>query len=395
MQIETVAARNSYDCGPSAPMRLSNSSQDIVTIPLAYFGSNQSTQFASPSFANLSLGFIPNDPQVSTVYLNSTVTTAPGSVEAQTSVIFLAVNGTFEGAQQTITSPDPTSRIESVDVLVCTSTTRLETSMCTISRGAVVSCDFYQPTNSSANSTGVEKYINNPSSVAMYLSASAVTAYYSLDNRLPMYDISQSVVNAQIPPLPYMDIESNVGVNYDISLTYVNEVLFGQTAQGLVQGMVANWQTTVQQEVSLIATFGTSKPALLWAIMGISLVLALIATLAGTLPRSAQHAAELNVSRLLAISRNPQLDTLLQPYSDSNVKMEEEMLNARVGYGLVKGLNRRALVIAPGRYGGGEAVEYQTTTSSRNSITRDPVVPQTYGEVFGFDGPIHDDGEQK
>jgi hypothetical protein len=390
MQIETVAARNSYDCGPSALMRLSNSSQDIVIIPPSYFGSNQSSETASPSFANISLGFIPNDPQVAIVYLNSNVTTGPGSVEAQTSIIFLAVNGTIEGAQQTITSPDPTSRIESVDVLVCTSTTRLETSTCTINRGAVVSCNSYQPANSSANSTGVDKYIKNPLSVAMYLSASAVTAYYNLDNRLPMYDLSQAVINAQIPPLPYMDIESNVGVNYNIPHNYVIDVLFGQTAQGLVQGMVAKWQASVQQEVSLIATFGTSKPVLLWAIMGISLLWALIATLAGTLPRSAQCAAELNVSRLLAISRNPQLDTLLQPYSDWNVKMEEEVLNARVGYQLVKGLNRRALVIEPGQHGGGKAAEHQTT-----SETLLPVVSQMHGEVIGFDGPIHDNGEQR
>jgi hypothetical protein len=104
-------------------MRLSNSSQDIVSIPPFYFGSNQSVQSASPLFANLSLGPIPNDPQVATVYLNSIVTTPSGSVEAQMSIIFLAVDGTFEGAQETITSPDPTSQIKFVDVLVCTLTT--------------------------------------------------------------------------------------------------------------------------------------------------------------------------------------------------------------------------------------------------------------------------------
>jgi hypothetical protein len=123
MQIETITARNSYDCSTSVLMRLSNSSQDIVSIPPFYFGSNQSVQSASPLFANLSLGPIPNDPQVATVYLNSIVTTPSGSVEAQMSIIFLAVDGTFEGAQETITSPDPTSQIKFVDVLVCTLTT--------------------------------------------------------------------------------------------------------------------------------------------------------------------------------------------------------------------------------------------------------------------------------
>jgi hypothetical protein len=161
--------------------------------------------------------------------------------------------------------------------------------------------------------------------------------------------------------------------------------------------MVSHWQVNVQQEVSLIATFGTSKPALLWAIMGIGLVWVLVATLAGTLPRSTQRVAALNVSRLLAISRNPQLDTLLQPYSDWNVKMEEEVLNARVGYGWVEGLNRCVLVIAPGKHGEGKAVEHQGDdgTTNRKSVTCDLVEPQKYGEVIGFDGPVHDDSEQR
>ena len=86
---------------------------------------------------------------------------------------------------------------------------------------------------------------------------------------------------------------------------------------------------------------------------------ALIATFAVTLPRSARHAAALDVSRLLAISRNPQLDTVFQPYSDWSVEMGEEVLNTKVGYGWVESLNRRALVIAhaSGRLRG---VKYQS-----------------------------------
>jgi hypothetical protein len=162
-----------------------------------------------------------------------------------------------------------------------------------------------------------------------------------------MYDISQAIISAQIPPIAYEDVESNSGVgsNYHIPLNYTADVLFAQTAQGLVQGMVTKWQTNVQQQVLITATFGTSKPVLLCTIMGISLVLSLIATLASTFPDSARHAAALDVLRLLAISRNPELDQVLQPYSDRNVKMENEVLNSRVGYGWVDGLNRHALMI--------------------------------------------------
>lgn len=190
-------------------------------------------------------------------------------------------------------------------------------------------------------------------------------------------------------------------MNYNVPLTYITNVLFSETAQGLVQGMVTKWQTNAHQQVSLIATLGTSKPGLLCAVMGISLMCALIATLAGTLPRSARRVAALDVSRLLAISRNPQLDTVLQPYSDWNVKMEEEVLSARIGYGWVEGLNWRALVIAPTRHGGVNGVECQSDDETRNYITRDPVLPQTYGEVIDFDGsrkyssPFDNDAKRK
>jgi hypothetical protein len=371
MQIETVSASNSLDCGSSAPLRLSNNSQDVVTIDPTYFSSNQTSQNSiSPSFAGQILGMITNDPQMATVYLNSAVTIAPGSVEAQTSIIFLAANGTLEGAQLRITSPDPTSRIEFVDVLVCTSTTRLETSICTIDKGMVSGCNFYEQANSSSDSMGgVDMYIKNPGAVATFLSASPVTSYYSLVNRLPMYDMSQAIISAQIPPLPYLDSESNEGVSYNVPLTYTTNVLFGQTAQGLVQGMVTKWQTDVQQQVSLIATFGTSKPTLLYTIMAINLACALIATLAATLPRAARDAAALDVSRLLAISRNPELDTVLQQYSDWKVSMKEEVLNTRIGYGWVEGLNRRALVIGSQQPEKIKDVENQSDDETGNHVT--------------------------
>ena len=345
-QINTVVARNSLDCSSSAPLRLSNSSQDLVTLNDTYFAPNQGASSIQPSFVGQILGFITNDPELTVVYLNRTVEVAPGMVEAQTSIIFLAANGTLEGAQQRIISPQPTSRIEFVDVLVCTSTTRLEMSICTIDQGAVLSCDFSQPTNVSSNSAtgGVETYIGNPKGVATMLSASPVTACYILPDRLPMYGIKEQGISAQMVPISYLTADTGNPM-YNIPLTYVTDVLFAETAQGLVQGMTSTWGIYTSQRVSVIATFGTSNSVLLSIILALSVVWALFATLASTLPRSAQQAPPLDVARLLAISRNPELDTVLQQFSDKSVEIGDELLSAGVGYGWDDTLNRYVLTI--------------------------------------------------
>lgn len=313
-QVETVVARNSLDCGSmAAPMRLSNSSQNLVDLGDPYFSSNQGFNIdIRPSFAGQILGTMNNDPKLIAVYLNSTTTVAPGVVEAQTSVILLAANGTLEGAQQRITSPEPTSRIEFVDVLVCTSTTKLEISICTIDMGNVTSCDSRQPTNLPSSNTagGVDVYVHTPISVAITLSASPVTAYYIMRDRLPMLDINQEHIDSQTLPLSFLTSGTH-NLLYNIPLTYVTDVLFAQTAQGLVQGMVTTHQKFAHQQVAVTAVFGTSQPTLLFVIMGVSLALALVATLASTLPRSAHRAPKLDILKLLVISRNPQLDAVL------------------------------------------------------------------------------------
>jgi hypothetical protein len=387
-QVETVVARNALDCGSTARTRLSNSSQDLVTLDDVYFAPNRGAYSGiQPSFAGQILGPIDNDPAIIVVYLNSTFTVAPGVVEAQTSVVFLVANGTLEGAQQRITSPEPTSRIKFVDVLVCTSTTRLEISMCTIDKGTVSRCDFHEPANLSSSSTtgGVDIYIKNPISVAITIAASPVTAYYILGNRLPMLSINQEDIDSKTPPLSFLTYDTALTL-YNIPLTYVTNVLFVQTAQGLVQGMVPAWPTYTNQPVSLISVFGTSKPALLFAIMAMSLASALIATLASTLPRSARHASALDVSRILVILRGSQLDTALQPYLNWSVEMEEEILSIRVGYGRVEALDRDALMMAP--QGLKDELE--------KLVTHDPVFPQMVTDVDGsrHSGPVHDDAEQ-
>jgi hypothetical protein len=372
-QVETVVARNALDCSSTAPTRLSNSSQDLVTLDEAYFSPNQVFNSSiQPSFATQILGHISNDPVITVVYFNSTTTTTPGVVEAQTSVVFLAANGTLEGAQQRITSPELTSRIKFVDVLVCTSTTRLEISMCTIDNGTVSACDFRQPTNLSSKSAtgGVEKYISNPTAVAITLAASPVTAYYILGNRLPMLDVKHLLedINSQTPPPLSFLTTNTVYTPYSIPLTYVTDVLFAQIAQGLVQGMIPAWPTYANQSVFVISVFGASKPVLLFAIVAVSLVSALIATRASTV---ACHAAEPDVARLMAISRNVQLDPVLEPYSDRDFKIAEEVMDTRVGYGWIESISRRALMIVPQSHGNTKYF----SDESENLISHDTVLP--------------------
>jgi hypothetical protein len=367
-QVETVVAHNLMDCGSSAPSRLT-SSQDIVTIaPNDYFAANGKTMTGiTPSFAGQLVGVFPNDPQVSAVYLNSTTTVQPGVVQAQSSVIFLAANGTLEGAQQRITSPDPTSRIMFVDVLVCTSTTTLEISTCSIDNGNVTSCvpvpSANLPSSSSTSDTGgVENYITNPEYVATLLSASAATAYYDLGERICMYDrITPDMIASKIPPISFLSLNTTMEL-YNISLSYITDVLSSQTAQGLVQGLVSTYPVSSTQQVFIISTFGTSNPVLLYVILVLSIACALSSTLASTLTQSVRRAAPLDLMRIIAISRNPQLDGVFGVYSDRSVEIDEDMLDARVGYMWVESLRRRALVLAHCAGASGDTV-YKTVDS--------------------------------
>ena len=55
----------------------------------------------------------------------------------------------------------------------------------------------------------------------------------------------------------------------------------------------------------------------------------------------------MDVMRILAISRNPELDDVFVPYSDRKVKMDGDkaLFKAKVGYTWVHGLRRRAIVV--------------------------------------------------
>jgi len=219
-------------------------------------------------------------------------------------------------------------------------------SSCHIDNGNVTQCDPVRPaTNESSTTGGVEKYLMYPTNVASILSTSPVMTYYDFWNHIPMYDtITPDMKSDKIPPLSFMSY--NTTDYYDIPMSYVKDVLFGQTAQGLVQGMLTSSPLAVNatQDVLISTTFGTSQPALLFLVLLVSVLCALTATLAVWLSR---EAAPMDLMRILAISRNPELDYVFVPYSDRKVKMDGDkaLLNARVGYTWVHSLQRRALVV--------------------------------------------------
>ncbi|KZP18853.1 hypothetical protein FIBSPDRAFT_1027021 [Athelia psychrophila] len=356
-EVKIVIARSALDCGASAPARLGVDT--VVTLDMArFFHPEHKLVDTVPLFLGQNLGSITNDPQVTTVYLNSSYTVEPGSVTAETSVVFLAANGTLEGAQQTITSPHTTARISSVDVLVCTSRTTLETSNCIINQGNVTSCTASVPANAPTSSDGgIDAYIRNPRDTATYLAASPVTAYFTSGLHLPRYRVNNTFVDQQI--LPISDLTSGThGPTYHLPLSYITDVLFAKTAQALVQGLPPFWPKYSTQPISLTATFATSQPVLLYMVFGVGTVCALIATIAGAVSFRNNY-APLDVTRLLAISRNHQLDDTFARYADLSVPVDEEVMERRIGYAWVDELDSRALVMESQELGSPFKSEYK------------------------------------
>ncbi|KZP18860.1 hypothetical protein FIBSPDRAFT_863436 [Athelia psychrophila] len=346
-EVDIVVARNTVDCSASAPARF-NRTEPVVALDMVnYFAPGGAFTSSSPTFAGLNLGTITNDPQVTAVYLNSIVSVQPGSVAAETSVIFLGANATLEGAQQTITSPNATARIVSVDVLICTSTTTLETSHCIINQGNVTSCTAFVPENTTASSNGdtggLGAYLAHPTSDAVILSASPAMAYNNLPLRLPMYIMSNATVAAKVPPTSDLTLDLTAD-HYYVPLDYITDVVFGKTAQALVQGLNQAWPVQANYLVELKATFGTSRPQLLYLILAVCVGCALAATVAGVVSFR-NHYAPLDLVRLLAISRNDQLDDVFAPYADLSAPVDEGILQRRIGYSWVEELNSRALVV--------------------------------------------------
>jgi len=123
------------------------------------------------------------------------------------------------------------------------------------------------------------------------------------------------LIASKIPPISFLNVNTTMEL-YSIPLSYITDVLSSQTAQGLVQGLVSTYPVSSMQQVFIISTFGTSNPVLLYIILVLSIACALSSTLASMLTQSVRCAAPLDLMRIIAISRNPQLDGVFGMYSD-------------------------------------------------------------------------------
>lgn len=350
--IETVVAYQSLDCGPSAPLRYGTPNQ-LVSISSDYW--IESVRAANISVGGLPIGLIQNDPRVSALYFNGTTVSSPGWTNSTSSVVLLAANGTIDGAQQRIVAPsEADSRIGHIDVLTCTSTTSLGISACVISNGRFRSCTPLSAEQLAAASLNnapsiIETQINNPNSTSMFLSVSPVAAYISNCGYLPMYnDINSDLISANVLPLPSLTAQTyNNG--YQIPLSYVTNALFSGTNVGLVLGMnspVANWSTIYDQPADLIVIFATSLPELQAILLIIAVGGAMTMTL-GALRVKSHNNVELDLIRLLAISRNSQLDDALIQYADLTKSVPDTFERYKVRYGHVSCIGRRALSLLP------------------------------------------------
>ena len=103
--------------------------------------------------------------------------------------------------------------------------------------------------------------------------------------------------------------------------------------------MLTEWQVITTQPIQLIATFGSSVPALTCIILALGTASALGATLISTIPKTAREAVPVDLPRIIAISRNPQLDVLFRGYTDHKVEIDRKLLSKRVTYESTQGLS--------------------------------------------------------
>jgi hypothetical protein len=361
--IQTGVAYQSVDCGASAPARFvpQNTPGQLVNITAtntaASFWDNVLRQ-GTVSAGAMVIGEITNDPHVTVFYLGGTNSTGPGWVNATTSVVFLAANGTIEGAQQSIVAPAGSNgRVNNVDVLACTSTVSLGLSNCEVVDGRVTLCTPIPEGQLSTSTSGttsrdLDGYIMSPISTATTLSASPATAYFSYLNFIPGYDkITPANIAGGLPPLSYLT-DGTVQAQYNIPQSYVQGTLFSEAGAALVQGMVMATESSyyANQPADLIVVFATSAAPLQIILISIAVACA-IATTVGALRTKAREAAELDVARILAMSRNPQLDYTFAPFTDRTIEVPNSIQELRVHYGYVAGTDRLGLSLYGPDYG--------------------------------------------
>ena len=348
---QTAVTYQSIDCGPAAPLRFTDTPSDIVTLTPSFWNATTAEAVVYAGSIGTRVGLISNEPQVSAFYVNGTTDVSLGWVNSTSSVVFLAANGTLEGAQQRILAPTKASpRLTHVDVLACTATVNIGVSTCEIFNGHINTCTPTPPDELPAaalNDTegGLGIYLTFPESISRVLTAAPVFAFESNPEFIPMYDtITPSDIATNRVPLSFLSFNV-ANPSYEIPQYYVRNGLFFETIAGLVQGMMeTTWTQSNIQPVNLIVVYATRHPELQIILLFVAVTGAAIIT-SYTLYNRSSHAAELDVARLIAISRDSQLDYTFAPFADRNAEIPMDVQHLKVRYEYVPRIQRHAFQV--------------------------------------------------
>ncbi|KDQ50873.1 hypothetical protein JAAARDRAFT_73964 [Jaapia argillacea MUCL 33604] len=378
----TVAALSTLDCGSSAPGRISQFPFSI-TSPEYWWSDSYDSQTTDFTLGGVESSMY-NEPNLSVVYFNASTVVSPGVVETTTSVIFFAANGTIQGAQQHITSPNATSRIAHIDILVCTSIAKLQISDCDIAHGFVQNCSATNLTTisniTSSRMGGVDQYLDNPDIVGNALSAVPAVMVYPRTGFFPMFVSITETLNASgLPPTTYLTAHT-YDPGYYITLDYISTAMFEVGIKGMVQGLLTAWTQYNTTEGSIEATFATSDVWLQMVILGVAFVCALVATFLSTLPSSSRHAVELTLARTLAISRDPKVDEVFAPYADRSVAIGGDVMEKKFAYGYDPRTGRWAL--RPVDDGTALTTSMEESTSPWHRPKQGPSIVHSEEEIF-------------
>ena len=172
---------------------------------------------------------------------------------------------------------------------------------------------------------GVDTFVQHPGDVVITLAVAPVIAIPYWYNAVPSYDVNPDIITARVLPLPYLTT-GETRLPYSIPLSYVWDVLFGQTARFMIQGIISDvsLQTHSQQQIALTATFGTSNPILIYFIMGLGILICSISIVAF---KVAGQPSSLDTIHLISISKSAELTELLHEYAE-----DPDLLHNTIAY---------------------------------------------------------------
>lgn len=359
LHITGVAAYTTIDCNAdSGHFTVPNITIDALS---PYWSSD------SQSIGNLTIGGsyggkLLSDPVLSTTFERLLYKQGAGWVQASSLVSFIMGNNTIEGAQTHLKSTNPKSRIQSVDILTCNSTTLVAVSKCSVQydngspRHNLTTCTQIPTkelppqkyTTPGPGMSVLDDFITNPYAFAGALSTAPIWSLYWMNDRLPAYDHLHGLVQDGLVPYPYTTTAGGGDTDFTLPQSYIKDILFGTAQHSLTQGTLRVWSDSYNRTsvttTPLRATFGTSRVALQITILVVAFLGAALATITAIRP-SSRNAADLDIARLISIAQNSQLESVFGQYSDRAIIIPRQVQNVRLRYESMDGQGRKIVVV--------------------------------------------------